>query len=252
MKWVLRIFPRSFLIRLSLIFQPLLRWYFNGNQFEDPIDGSKYKKFLPYGYGRELRQNALCPGTLSLERHRLLWLYLKRETDFFKHKLKVLHLAPEQVFYRYFKQFDHWDYTTVDLNSPIADIKADVCNLPFEKNSFNLILCNHVLEHIPDDRQAMSELFRVLKKGGTMIAQVPLDQKRTKTFEDKSILKSIDRTKAFGQYDHVRIYGNDFYSRLQSVGFKTNDYDLFPKLKSSEIKYYGLKYEKIPIAIKSI
>ena len=98
----------------------------------------------------------------------------------------------------------------------------------------------------------MSELFRVLKKGGTMIAQVPLDQKRTKTFEDKSILKSSDRTKAFGQYDHVRIYGNDFYSRLQSVGFKTNDYDLFPKLKSSEIKYYGLKYEKIPIAIKSI
>ena len=251
MKWVLRIFPRSFLIRLSLIIQPLLRWYFNGNQFEDPIDGSKYKKFLPYGYGRELRQNALCPGTLSLERHRLLWLYLKRETDFFKHKLKVLHIAPEQVFYRYFKLFDHWDYTTVDLNSPIADIKADVCNLPFEKNSFNLILCNHVLEHIPDDRQAMSELFRVLKKGGTMIAQVPLDEKRTKTFEDKSILKSSDRTKAFGQYDHVRIYGMDFFDRLEEAGFMVEKCEYTSKFTSEEIIKYCLpNREIIPICRK--
>ena len=98
MKWVLRIFPRSFLIRLSLIFQPLLRWYFNGNQFEDPIDGSKYKKFLPYGYGRELRQNALCPGTLSLERHRLLWLYLKRETDFLNINLRF-YTSPQSKFF---------------------------------------------------------------------------------------------------------------------------------------------------------
>ena len=102
MKWVLRIFHRTFLIRLSLIFQPLLRWYFRGHQFEDPIDGSQYRKFLPYGYGEQLRKNALCPGTLSLERHRLLWLYLTRETDFINQSLKVLHLAPEQVFYRLF------------------------------------------------------------------------------------------------------------------------------------------------------
>ena len=96
MKWILRFFPRSFLIRVSLLFQPLLRIYYKGNQFTDPIDGSQYRKFLPYGYRKTLRPNALCPGTLSLERHRLLWLYLDRKTDFLNQKLKVLHVAPEQ------------------------------------------------------------------------------------------------------------------------------------------------------------
>ena len=178
MRWVLNTFHRNFLIRLSLIFQPLLRWYFSGNQFEDPIDGSQYRKFLPYGYGEQLRQNALCPGTLSLERHRLLWLYLMKETDFLSQPLKVLHLAPEQVFYRRFKQFAHWNYTTTDLNSPLAEVKADICKLPFENNMYDLIFCNHVLEHIPEDKKAMSELYRVLKKGGTLIAQVPIEEDR--------------------------------------------------------------------------
>ena len=89
MKWLLNFFSRSFLIRVSLILQPLLRIYFRGNKFIDPIDGSRYRKFLTYGYGEQLRPNALCPGTLSLERHRMLWLYLERETYFLKQKLKV-------------------------------------------------------------------------------------------------------------------------------------------------------------------
>ena len=212
MRWVLNTFHRTFLIRISLIFQPLLRWYFSGSQFEDPIDGSKYRKFLPYGYGEELRQNALCPGTLSLERHRLLWLYLSKETDFLNQPLKVLHLAPEQVFYRLFKQFDHWDYTTTDLYSPLAEVKADICKLPFESNIYDLVFCNHVLEHVPEDQKAMSELYRVLKKGGTLIAQVPIKEDRLKTFENSSITSPDERTKVFGQYDHVRVYGTDSVS----------------------------------------
>ena len=107
MKWILRFFPRSFLIRMSILLQPLLRFYFSGSRFIDPIDGSRYRKFLPYGYGKKLRPNALCPGTLSLERHRLLWLYLERETDFLTQEIKVLHVAPEQVFCRKFKAFSH-------------------------------------------------------------------------------------------------------------------------------------------------
>lgn len=252
MKWVLRIFHRTFLIRLSLIFQPLLRWYFRGHQFEDPIDGSQYRKFLPYGYGEQLRKNALCPGTLSLERHRLLWLYLTRETDFINQSLKVLHLAPEQVFYHRFKKFHHWDYTTADLCSPLADIKADICDLPFENDTYDLILCNHVLEHIPEDQKAMSELYRVLKKGGTLIAQVPLEKQRLKTFEDERIKGRKARTKAFGQYDHVRIYGKDYYSRLENVGFKTKAFDLISKLKPAEIISFGLQKEKIPVAVKNL
>ena len=167
MRWVLNTFHRPFLIRISLIFKPLLRWYFSGSQFEDPIDGSKYRKFLPYGYGEELRQNALCPGTLSLERHRLLWLYLSKETNFLNQPLKVLHLAPEQVFYRLFKKFDHWDYTTTDLYSPLAEVKADICKLPFESNIYDLVFCNHVLEHVPDDQKAIQNYIVYKKRRNT-------------------------------------------------------------------------------------
>ena len=116
-------------------FSTLLRIYFKGSKFIDPIDGSGYRKFLPYGYGKTLRPNALCPGTLSLERHRLLWLYLDRETNFLNQDLKVLHVAPEQVFYWKFKQFKHWDYITTDLYSPLADVVADICDLPFPGQS---------------------------------------------------------------------------------------------------------------------
>ena len=93
-----------------------------------------------------------------------------------------LHVAPEQVFYKKFKSFSHWDYTTTDLDSPLAEVKADLCNLPFESNTYDLILCNHVLEHIPNDKLAMKEIYRVLKQGGTAILQVPLDENRKKNF----------------------------------------------------------------------
>jgi len=97
----------------------------------------------------------------------LLWLYLQRKTSFFSAPLKVLHIAPEQAFYKRFRQQPNLEYITSDLYSPLADVKADICALPFEDEQFDVILCNHVLEHIPDDTQAMRELYRVLKKGGS-------------------------------------------------------------------------------------
>ena len=248
MRWILYFFPRSFLIRTSLLFLPLLRIYFGGRKFTDPIDGSSYRKFLSYGYGKALRPNALCPGTLSLERHRLLWLYLQRETNFLTQQLKVLHVAPEQVFYKKFKLFQHWDYTTTDLNSPLADVVADICDLPFQDDQYDLILCNHVLEHIPDDLQAMAELYRVLKKGGTLIAQVPLEEARQKTFEDISISDTKERSRVFGQYDHVRVYGQDFYQRLQSVGFSAKGISILNQLSAEEIRRFALpENERIPV-----
>jgi len=249
MKWLLNLFPRPWLIRLSIWFRPFIKLYYSGSRFTDPIDGSSYRKFLPYGY-QKIRENAFCPGTLSLERHRLLWLYLDRETSFLNDSLKVLHVAPEQVFYQKFKTFSHWKYTTTDLHSPLADVKADICALPFEDNSYDLILCNHVLEHIPNDRKAMSELYRVLKKGGTLIAQVPLDENRTTTFEDNSITDRKERTKVFGQYDHVRVYGKDYLEFLDQTGFSSKFIDYTEKLPKEEIKRYGLQYESIPIAKK--
>ena len=250
MKWLLNFLPRPFLIQLSLIFRPFIKAFYKGNRFTDPIDGSTYRTFLPYGYDK-LRPNALCPGTLSLERHRYLWLYLQRKTIFLEDKLNVLHIAPEQVFYTKFKQFDHWNYTTTDLYSPLADVKADICALPFEDNSYDLILCNHVLEHIPDDLKAMEELYRILKKGGTLIAQVPLNENAETTFEDDSITDPAERTRIFGQYDHVRVYGKDYYTRLAQVGFNVEGVNFLQELSAEEQDQYALpKQERIPIAVK--
>ena len=249
MKLLLNLFPRLWLIRLSIWFRPLIKWYFKGHRFTDPIDGSSYRRFLPYGY-QKIRENALCPGTLSLERHRLLWLYLERETSFLTDSIKVLHVAPEQVFYQKFRSFSHWDYTTTDLYSPLADVKADLRKLPFEDHAYDLILCNHVLEHIPDHLQALSELYRVLKKGGTLIAQVPLDLNREKTFEDPTITDPQERSRIFGQYDHVRIYGKDYSDFLNQTGFSSQCIPYTEQLTKKEIDTYALQYDSIPVAKK--
>ena len=251
MKLILNLVPRTWLIQLSIMFRPLIKLYYMGNRFTDPIDGSSYRKFLPYGY-QKLRKNALCPGTLSLERHRLLWLYLERKTSFLEDSIKVLHVAPEQVFYKKFKSFLHWDYTTTDLFSPLADVKADLCNLPFESNTYDLILCNHVLEHIPDDEKAIKEIYRILKPRGTAILQVPLNENRNTTFEDNSLEDPKERARIFGQYDHVRIYGKDYYDRLKSVGFEATADDFINTLSEQEQEKFGLpKDERIPVVKKS-
>jgi predicted SAM-dependent methyltransferase len=249
-KLILFIFPRPFLIRISYWTQPILAFFLRGTNFTDPIDGKSFKKFLPYGYENP-RDNALSPSTLSLERHRLLWLYLKNETDFFTAPKKVLHFAPEQAFYKRFRNQKNLDYTTTDLFSPLADVKADICNLPFNDNSYDIILCNHVLEHIPDDTKAMKELYRVLKPGGMGIFQIPLDAYRSATFSDDTITNKKERAKIFGQYDHVRIYGMDYFEKLKSIGFKVIKENYSEKMSASEIQEYGLaKEEIIPICYK--
>ncbi|WP_090678648.1 class I SAM-dependent methyltransferase [Myroides guanonis] len=249
-KTILNLVPRPLLIRLSYLASPILSWYLKGESFTDPIDGKSFKTFLPYGYATQ-RNNALSPSTLSLERHRLLWLYLQRETDFFTSPKKVLHFAPEQAFYKRFRKLNNLDYTTTDLESPLADVKADICNLPFEDNSFDVILCNHVLEHIPNDTKAMQELYRILKPGGMGIFQIPQDTKRTTTFEDDSITDKKERTRIFGQYDHVRIYGLDYFDKLKTIGFEVNPVDYTVNFTQEEIKRYGLaKGEIIPVCFK--
>ena len=242
--------PRPYLIWWSKFLAPLVDILFRGNEFTDPINGKSYRKFLPYGYVKQ-RDNALSPGTLSLERHRLLWLYLNNETNFFSKTLKVLHIAPEQCFYNLFKNLKNINYTTFDLNSPLADIKGDICNLPFKENSFDFILCNHVLEHINDDKKAMKELYRVLNKNGTAILQVPINQKSSKTFEDSSIIDKKERIEKFGQYDHIRLYGLDYFKKLESFGFKVDPLKYSKEFTESEIIKYGLiKDEIIPVCKK--
>jgi len=230
--------------------RPILAFFLRGTKYTDPIDGRSYKSFLPYGYGIQ-RNNVLSPSTLSLERHRLLWLYLKNETDFFVAPSKVLHFAPEQCFLKRFKKLENLDYTTTDLLSPIADVKADICDLPFKDSSYDIILCNHVLEHIPDDTKAMQELYRVMKPGGMGVFQIPQDLNRDITFEDNTITDKAERAKIFGQYDHVRVYGRDYFNKLRSIGFKVEEVDYTSNLLEEEITKYCLaKGEIIPVVYK--
>ena len=273
-KFILNTIPRPILIRLSIVVRPILAFLLKGSRFTDPIDGKSFRMFLPYGYGNQ-RNNVLSPSTLSLERHRLLWLYLQNETDFFQSELdsdspvtqnkgiklrkdaetssalKVLHFAPEQEFYKRFKKQTNIEYTTTDLLSPLADVKADICNLPFEDNTYDVIFCNHVLEHIPDDTKAMKEMFRVLKPGGMGIFQIPQDLSRASTFSDDTIVDQKERAKIFGQYDHVRMYGRDYFDKLRSIGFKVIEEDYTHKIAPELVEKYCLaKGEIIPICFK--
>ena len=220
-KTLLNTIPRPWLIRASYWVRPLLAFYYKGSRYTDPIDGRSFRRFLPYGYGK-VREGVLSPSTLSLERHRLLWLYLKRKTSF-----------------------------TSDLYSPLADVKADICALPFEDESFDVVLCNHVLEHIPDDTQAMRELYRVLKKGGWGIFQVPQEIERAETFADDSITDPKERARIFGQYDHVRIYGMDYFDKLRTIGFSVLPLPCTEVASAEEIEKYRLvKNEILPICSK--
>ena len=232
--------------------RPIIAFSLKGNKFTDPIDGKSFRKFLPYGYGKQ-RENALSPSTLSLERHRLMWLFLRDDTDFFtsKEKIKTLHIAPEQCFLDLFRKQTNLEYITSDLESPIADVKADICNLPFDDNSFNVVFCNHVLEHIMDDTKAMQELYRVLKKGGFGIFQIPQDLSREKTFEDNTITNRTERAEIFGQYDHVRVYGRDYFNKLRSVGFEVDEIDYTKKITREKLERYCLmKNEILPVCYK--
>ncbi|WP_299521218.1 class I SAM-dependent methyltransferase [Winogradskyella sp.] len=249
-KFFLNLLPRPLLIRLSYLIRPLLEFFLRGKKYTDPIDGKGFRTFLPYGYGKQ-RPNVLSPSTLSLERHRLFWLYLKNETNFFSDHLKVLHFAPEQCFLKRFRKLKNLEYTTTDLLSPIADVKADICHLPFEENSYDVILCNHVLEHIPDDTKAMQELYRVMKPSGWGIFQIPQDLNRDITFEDDSITDKVERAKIFGQYDHVRIYGRDYFDKLRAIGFKVEEVNYTAQLSDEDIDTYRLaKGEIIPVVRK--
>lgn len=250
-KLILNAIPRPLLIQMSIVLRPFMYILFKGSRFTDPIDGRSYRKFLPYGYGNP-RPNALSPGTLSLERHRQMWLYLQNETDFFTSPYKVLHIAPEQAFVNRFRKLSHIKYISADLFSPIVDVKADVTDLPFDDASFDVIFCNHVLEHVIDDHSAMKELFRVMRPGGWGIMQVPLRTGSAETYEDFSITDKAGRQKHFGQYDHVRWYGMDYFARLEKAGFEVEKLYYSKMFTADERKKYGLlENEILPVVRKS-
>jgi predicted SAM-dependent methyltransferase len=233
--WLLNTLPRPWLIRLSYVFKFFAPIVYKGNKVECPVCKKSFRKFLSYGSNVAHRENVLCPYDLTLERHRLMWLYLQNKSDFFiKPNLKVMHIAPEQCFHKIFKNQKNLDYTTGDLVSPIADLHFDLHQIPLEDNQYEIIFCNHVMEHVTDDLKCMQELHRIMKPGGWGIFQVPIDTNRTSTYEDWTITTPEEREKHFWQYDHVRLYGTNYPNRLEEAGFtvETVDYgkEISPEL----------------------
>lgn len=250
-RYALQHLPRPLLIRASYLFRRVAPLLYRGDNVACPICEKQFSKFLSYGSNQALRENVLCPHCLSLERHRLLWLYLKERTNFFTAEHKFLHIAPEQCFYHRFKAMPNLKYYTGDLESPLAEYHFDLHKVPFEENSFDVIMCNHVLEHVDDYARCMHELYRVLKPGGWAIMQVPIDYSNKETYEDASITSPEEREKHFWQKDHLRLFGTDYPDKLRAVGFRVKE-DRFVRslpaekrekmrLQSEEIIYFAQK-----------
>ncbi len=239
-----RLIPRHYLQHVSHFFLKIISIFMRGNKFEDPINGIKYRKLLPYGRLKP-RENALAPDSMSLERHRLMWLFMREKTNFFTDKIKFLHIAPEYCFIKIFKGMNNLDYTTGDLISPWADVKFDVHDIPFEENSFDVVICNHVLEHVENDKKVMQEFYRVMKPNGWGIFQVPIDRKNPKTQEDKSITDPRERERLYWQDDHLRLYGLDFGKKLSNIGFKVTESNFINEIDRELIKRYALPKDEI-------
>ena len=238
--------PRPLLIRLSYPFKLVAPLLFKGNKVECPVCERSFSKFLSYGSDVAHRDNVLCPYDLTLERHRLMWLYLRDCSDFFTaQKINVLHIAPEQCFHKRFKNQKNLHYLTGDLVSPLADLHFDLHAIPLEDNRFDVIFCNHVMEHVDDAVQCMRELHRVMKPGGWGIMQVPQDFSREQTYEDATITSPQDREKHFWQKDHVRLFGKDYPEWLKKAGFEVTEFHKESKYDEKLIARYRLQKEEI-------
>jgi SAM-dependent methyltransferase len=209
---------------------------FFGLAYRCPFCRSRLRTFLPFGFdfavlkkhkvvGGGYRLKALCPVCNSLDRERLLYFYLLRKTDVFSKSRRVLHIAPEEQLKRLLSAQNNLHYLTADLLSRNVMIRMDITDIPFPDDSFDAIICNHVLEHVIDDHKAMAELYRVMKPDGWAVLQVPMSLSLDNTYEDFSVTTTEGREEAFGQSDHVRIYGKDYVSRLEQVDFKVNVFD---------------------------
>lgn len=242
--FITRFIPRHILQLVAHKMLQVVGFFMRGNKFEDPIDGRTYRRLLPYGRVSS-RANALAPGSLSLERHRLLWLYLKTKTNLFAEKVKLLHVAPEYCFIKRFKNQKNIEYITGDLISPWADVKMDIRKIPFDDNTFDAIICNHVLEHVDEADLAMREFFRVMKPGGWGIFQVPVDYTRETTLEDPAFNTPALREKHYWQRDHVRLYGRDYASKLEASGFKVTQDRFVAELDPALARRYALPLDEI-------
>lgn len=187
-----------------------------------------------------------CFNCGSSDRERLLITYLREVYQLFdKPKdIKILHIAPEknlsnEILKVGFSNYICGDLFTEGYQYPAHVSNINVLNIPFDDNHFDLVICNHVLEHIPNDQDAMNEIYRVLSPSGKAILQVPLSKNTQETFEDFSVTEPTEREKVFGQFDHLRIYGQDYPKRLENSGFKVERINI-----SEQYQQFGLNIDE--------
>jgi SAM-dependent methyltransferase len=205
-----------------------------GRRFECPFCGWRFRRLRWAGFdypvlkehrvvGASCHPDDVCPRCMSNARERLVYLYLKTKTSVFIERLRLLHLAPEPHLTRTLRASTNIDYVTGDLIDQSVDVRLDVMMLPFPDDSFDLIICNHVLEHVADDRAAMRELYRVLRPGRPALLQVPIAMALENSLEDPAAVTEADRIRLFGQRDHCRLYAaKDYVRRLEEAGFRVS------------------------------
>lgn len=231
---------RYFARRVGRTARPLRQIWYRGDVRYCPVCDTNVSRFHPFGKPpKPRRANARCPVCGSLERHRLLWLYLRECTDLFEPgTTRLLHIAPEFILAERLSRHESIDYLSADLESKLAMVRMDITDIQYPDESFDFILCSHVFEHVPNDRLGMSELQRVLRRGGSAIMQVPL--RGDTTFEDPAIASPQEREHYFGQRDHVRRYGHDFKDRLEEAGFQVDSRDFAAQLGAEQVERMSL------------
>ena len=229
--------PRGVVVPARLLLFRTRALLYRGDAVQCPCCGGRYSRFLDVGLPPRA---AACPGCDSRERQRLLQLYLRNETNLFSDPLRVLHIAPEDCLQATLAGLPTVDYVSADISSSAAMMRMDVTDIRLPDDSFDVILCSHVLEHVGDDGRAMRELRRILRPGGWAILQVPIDANRERTFEDPAVTDPTERERLFGQWDHVRAYGRDYAQRLTDAAFDVEVVPYAMRLGQDAIRTCGL------------
>lgn len=213
---------------------PLL---YRGRRLECPTCGGRFRR-MRHGRGR---RDVQCPRCGSYERVRALWLFLRDQTDLGRGRHRVLHFAPEPSIAAAIEALPGVDYLSADIAPGVAMEVVDITAIPYPEGSFDIVVCSHVLEHVPDDRTAMAEVFRALRPGGAAYFMQPVDFGRPETYEDASIVTPEERERAFNQHNHVRVYGRDIRERLAGAGFEVTERRYTEELDPAERARYALQ-----------
>jgi len=225
------------------MYRGLMRFFYWGRRHYCCVCESSLRLFQPLICGSYSDfQARLCPVCRSVVRLRFAWLVIRDKTDLLDGRpRRMLHIAPERCLTLRFRKIPGLDYLSADLKSPLAMVKMDITQIQYPENSFDVIFCSHVLEHVPDDRKALRELYRVLRPGGWAVLMVPL--RRRETLEDPSVTEPAERLKRFGYPDHVREIGFDYIERIREAGFTVTQYAAAELYEPPQMEYLGLAPE---------